>query len=109
MDELTLQEVIHRLCHRPAVYIGSTSFKDLSFFLDGFAWGRGGEAREQWSAFRIWLAERAYRLYGAPQNTGCYEYVTLISARSSQDSFAQLEILFDEFLLEIHSSEPSTM
>jgi len=71
-------------------------------YIDGFAFGRGGNALVEIGSFRRWLAIHAYESHGLPQNLDWSSYII---HEGNDRFFAELPVLFDQFLADQKEQE----
>ena len=77
MERWPLSKLFEYICTRPLMFVEANSFDLVAAYLTGYVAGGGlsPEERDQWVAFRTWLADRCWRSAGLARNLCWQAYV----------------------------------
>ena len=107
---MTTQELVHRICERPSMFVRDETFCSVAAFLDGhdwMLWQVNGQEREatDLGGFRLWLADICWKGCGMPRNMNWSFYIRKMYPEDAA-ALRFLPVLLDEYLTLRDCSEP---
>jgi hypothetical protein len=99
-------DLIQKIHHRPALYLGKKSLSHLQVFLDGYTFSRREmgiplSAQEQdFEQFQDWIEQRF-----SQRHTQSWARIILFYAEDEADALDRFFELFDEFVLQHQTSQ----